>query len=229
MNYQKHYDLLIDRARNRTLEGYKEMHHVTPRCMGGTDDLYNIVELTSEEHYVAHQLLVKMYPDHDGLKWAAIQMLGHPNGNRNNNQTYGWLKKHYHNVCKKRKGKKNGSYGKSWFHNPLTEEVIKCSTNDVPDGFIKGRSISELRTCPNCAIDFRVAKSKKQTYCTNRCKSTNNIVSKETRNKIAESQRRYYQKIKHPHLGTILITNGDIVKRINNDAPIPEGWWKGRI
>ena len=27
--------------------------------MGGTDDEENLVELTPEEHYVAHQLLVK--------------------------------------------------------------------------------------------------------------------------------------------------------------------------
>ena len=35
MNYQRIHDAIIDRARNRTLQGYREKHHVIPRCMGG--------------------------------------------------------------------------------------------------------------------------------------------------------------------------------------------------
>ena len=37
MNYQRIHDAIIDRARNRTLQGYLERHHVIPRCLGGTD------------------------------------------------------------------------------------------------------------------------------------------------------------------------------------------------
>lgn len=32
MDYQKHYYLLCEKARNRSLDGYKEGHHVIPRC-----------------------------------------------------------------------------------------------------------------------------------------------------------------------------------------------------
>lgn len=67
MNYKKHYDLPITRGKNRMLEGYVERHHIIPRCMGGTDDLENLVDLTPEEHYVAHQLLVKMNPTNHKL------------------------------------------------------------------------------------------------------------------------------------------------------------------
>lgn len=99
----------------------------------------NIVDLTPEEHYVAHQLLVKMYPDHSGLVWAALQMTGQPNGQRSNNKVYGWLRKRYQQVAKQRTGNKNGSYGRMWFHNSKTKKNIKCLPSETPPGFVKGR------------------------------------------------------------------------------------------
>ena len=59
MNYEAHYNKLIARGQNRELEDYKEKHHIVPRCMGGSNKKENLVYLTAEEHYVAHQLLVK--------------------------------------------------------------------------------------------------------------------------------------------------------------------------
>ncbi len=96
MNYSRHYNLLIDRARGRTLTGYGEWHHVIPRCLGGKDDADNLVHLTAEEHFVAHQLLVKMYPNHPGLTWAAVNMSGGTTRTiRINNKLYGWLRRRH--------------------------------------------------------------------------------------------------------------------------------------
>lgn len=89
MNYVAHYDRLISRARDRTLVGYRERHHVLPRCMGGTDALANIVELTAEEHYVAHQLLTKIFPSSPRLSTAAVLMAKRCTGNK----AYGWLRR----------------------------------------------------------------------------------------------------------------------------------------
>lgn len=36
------------------------MHHIIPRCIGGTDSHENLVKLTAREHYIAHLLLTKM-------------------------------------------------------------------------------------------------------------------------------------------------------------------------
>ena len=88
MNYSKIYDSLIERARNRNIDGYVERHHVVPRCMGGSDDASNLVKLTPEEHYLAHLLLVKMYPTNRSLIYAAKMMSG-----QGNNKSYGWLKR----------------------------------------------------------------------------------------------------------------------------------------
>jgi hypothetical protein len=74
MNYQRIHDAIIDRARNRTLLGYREKHHVIPRCMGGVDDKDNLVELTAREHFIVHKLLCKIYPTEDKLFFAYRMM-----------------------------------------------------------------------------------------------------------------------------------------------------------
>lgn len=93
MDYVKIYNSLIDRAKNRILEGYQERHHIIPRCLGGLDDTSNIVGLTPEEHYTAHLLLVKIYPNEAKLVYAAWQMQYHNSNCRMNNKTYGWIKR----------------------------------------------------------------------------------------------------------------------------------------
>jgi len=70
MNYQKIYNQIIERAQNRKLEGYKEKHHVIPRCLDGLDDKSNLVELTAREHFLCHRLLCEIYPNNHKLLCA---------------------------------------------------------------------------------------------------------------------------------------------------------------
>ena len=93
MNYTKHYNLLILRGQNRILDGYVEKHHIIPKCLGGTNDKDNIVVLTPEEHFLAHQLLVKIYPGNRDLIYAAQMMTQSQTGKRNNNKLFGWLRR----------------------------------------------------------------------------------------------------------------------------------------
>jgi len=94
MNYELHYDRLIARARNRQLKDtYIEKHHIIPRCIGGTDDDDNLVKLTAEEHFVAHQLLIKLYPDDRKLISALTKMCSSSKKNIRNNKVYGWIRK----------------------------------------------------------------------------------------------------------------------------------------
>jgi len=102
MNYQKHYDTLISRAKNRLLEGYTENHHIIPRCMNGSNKAKNLVALTPEEHYVAHQLLIKIYPKNHKLVYAALLMTANSSNQFRNNKLYGWLKKKNSESCKGR-------------------------------------------------------------------------------------------------------------------------------
>lgn len=154
MDYEKHYDLLIKRARTRQMTGYVERHHIIPRCIGGTDDKSNLVELTPEEHYVAHQLLVKMYPDIDGLVYAANKMTVTSRNTKRNNKLYGWLKRKYQTICKKRVGDKNPSYNRNWYHDPNTLENGKFLQENIPTGWVTGRVPKPVNTkCSICSSD----------------------------------------------------------------------------
>lgn len=95
MNYQKTYDALIERARRRDLGGYVERHHIVPRCLGGGNECANIVSLTPEEHYVAHQLLVKLNPGNNDLRMAVYFMTVATDRVVRNNRLYGWVRRLY--------------------------------------------------------------------------------------------------------------------------------------
>lgn len=74
MNYQRIYNQIIKNAQNRTLEGYKEKHHILPKCLGGSNDKENLVELTAKEHFLCHMLLCEIYPNNIKLYHALWMM-----------------------------------------------------------------------------------------------------------------------------------------------------------
>lgn len=79
LDYKKIYDALVEKAKVRGLdkskhEGYFEIHHVVPVCLGGTDEDDNLVMFTGREHLVAHLLLWKAYPESVPLQRAAWMM-----------------------------------------------------------------------------------------------------------------------------------------------------------
>lgn len=78
--YRKVYFQIIDRARLRGLDKnkidfYVEIHHILPKCLGGTDENDNLVALTYREHIVCHKLLCKLYPDNYYLHSSIYLML----------------------------------------------------------------------------------------------------------------------------------------------------------
>ena len=74
MDYKKIYDQICNRARSRKLTGYKEKHHIIPRCLGGNNSKDNIVELTAREHFLCHLMLCEIYPSNPKLIHAAWMM-----------------------------------------------------------------------------------------------------------------------------------------------------------
>ncbi len=76
MNYQTIYNNLIAKCKNRstTPNEYMENHHILPRCMGGNNCKDNLVYLSLREHFLAHWLLCKIYPNEWKLYFALFQM-----------------------------------------------------------------------------------------------------------------------------------------------------------
>ena len=179
MNYINHYNILIDRARARQLQdNCKEQHHIIPRCMGGTDHSENLVYLTPEEHYTAHQLLVKIYPNEDKLVYAALMMCA----GRKSNKLYGWLKRRYHIICKQRVGDKNGAFESRWISNPDSGESCKIGKNDpLPAGFVFGRNVI-WKICEVCGTKHLTSFKK---FCSFECSTA--ISRKKISDELANS------------------------------------------
>ena len=94
MNYSKIYKNLIIKANDRiNVNFYTENHHIIPKCIGGSNDKSNLIALTPEEHFLAHQLLAKMHPTNHGLILAANAMCVHNTDRRINNKHFGWLRR----------------------------------------------------------------------------------------------------------------------------------------
>lgn len=87
--------MLVNRAATRKLgpDADVEIHHVVPKCLGGTNDPNNLISLTLEEHFVAHQLLVKIYPTNRKLVFALSAMRMNNKSHSRNNKMYGWIKR----------------------------------------------------------------------------------------------------------------------------------------
>ena len=121
MNYLSIYNSIIQRAisenrykknRSHTDYVYYERHHIIPRCMGGTNDKFNLVLLTGREHFLAHQLLVKIYPAEHKLVFALRSLCGRKNKyHSRNNREYEWIKiLHAEKMSLIQKGKQGKGY-----------------------------------------------------------------------------------------------------------------------
>lgn len=146
MNYAKIYEQLVRRARERVPNGYVERHHIIPKCMGGSDDNDNLVAFYPEEHFLAHVLLVKLYPDQQGLIKAVNKMLqmnpGRKRSRLKGRKLYGWLKRRFSEEMKRSQtGKGNTQFGTMWISNVELQENKKISKDDpIPEGWVKGRN-----------------------------------------------------------------------------------------
>lgn len=75
--YTKWYNQIIENAKSRTLDGYKESHHIIPKSLGGANETTNLIELTAREHFICHLLLLKMVTGEHQYKMqkAAVMMV----------------------------------------------------------------------------------------------------------------------------------------------------------
>lgn len=71
LTYKQFIDnILQTRGRFDCGEEYHERHHILPKCMGGTNDEENLIDLFAREHYIAHKLLALENPHNEKLNYA---------------------------------------------------------------------------------------------------------------------------------------------------------------
>jgi len=127
MNYQQIHNQIINRAKNQNRKRlkrsdlnyvYYESHHVIPEHFfikrirkgppgwlpGDPEESNNKVLLTGREHYVIHQLLVKIYPHEQGVIFAAHKMTSKTKNQigRSRNKLYEWIRIRHAEAMRKR-------------------------------------------------------------------------------------------------------------------------------
>ena len=124
MQYIKIYDSIINRAKARHLHEYKEKHHIIPKCLGGSNEPNNLVELTFREHFICHWLLVKIYPNNIKLIYAFSLMV---HFSRTNNYRINVLTSRHFELVKRYYAPHVGKWnvGKSPWNKGLTGDVYK--------------------------------------------------------------------------------------------------------
>jgi hypothetical protein len=131
MNYQRIHDAIIERAKTRKLDGYKERHHIIPRCVGGTNDLENLVDLTAREHFIIHLLLAEIY--NIPKLWRAVNMLA--NWGRATSRQYQYIKenlKHSEYTKEKMRKPKSESHRNNMKGpKPKSKQYIELTTGRV--------------------------------------------------------------------------------------------------
>ena len=83
MDYQTIYNRLVQNGQHRLASDfgkYLQVHHIVPKCIGGSDHPTNLTRLTVKEHLHAHMLLYKIYKDeHPTLVFAIWAIVTDPN------------------------------------------------------------------------------------------------------------------------------------------------------
>ena len=74
-------NILETRGRFACGEEYHERHHIVPRCMGGSNEENNFIDLYAREHFIAHKLLAIEHSDNQKLVYA-FWMMAHCKSNK---------------------------------------------------------------------------------------------------------------------------------------------------
>lgn len=220
-------------AKNRTYFGYTETHHIIPKCLGGSDDNYNLVKLSPEEHYLAHLLLTKIHPENMQLVHAAVMMTVSSGNLRRNNKLYGWLRRRHAEIMKVcQTGKGNSQYGRYWICNIHSGEIRRIFSSDpVPEGWIRGKT--GLSKCKVCGASTG---TRQRAFCD--AHRPKKIPPKSTMSKGSDSAKKLSQFCKsrdreeHPQFGKRWINNGIIQKMVHSsdlETYLKDGWIRGKI
>ena len=107
-------DILETRGRFACGDEYHERHHIIPKCMNGTDEKENLIDLFAKEHFEAHRLLALENPDNKSLAYAWTMMAWIRTDSQNRYEVtpeeYEAARKRFSELSKLRKGVKIGPF-----------------------------------------------------------------------------------------------------------------------
>ena len=223
-------NILNTRGRFACGDEYHERHHVIPKCMNGTNDNDNLIDLFAREHFIAHKLLAKENPDNSKLvhAWSLMSRLN------NHDEKYQLVPEEYEEA---RKAYIALMKGKSFSE----EHRMKIGKAN------KGRIVSEdARLAVSKANASRIWTKESRQKLSNSISGENHPLfgthpTEETRRKISESQKGLFSGDKNPKALIVLQYDKEdnlikvwryiklASKELNIDASDISGCAKGRL
>lgn len=224
MNYKTIYEQLVKRGqqenRQKNKNVYYEEHHIIPKCINGSNDTQNLVLLTAREHFIAHWLLTKIYPNEPKIIFAfnsfSMKLYGVYNATgqldkycTSTNYEYARQK-----VIKLLRGRpcseklKNVLFDTTYINNGVENKRIKNQDLQlyIDNGWIKGR-IKYKRKSPTNQTRMKISQSNKG-------------------RKASQGSINFFKNNKHYWLSknnkTIQVFEKDLQKYLD------EGWIRGR-
>jgi len=156
--YTRIYFKIIKRRLESSYSGYVEKHHIIPKCLGGNDDISNIVSLSAREHFICHLLLTKM-TDYHKLKFALMMMTlsngRHKRGYKITSGVYEYIK--IQNSIASRERNYNRDYGnycgRKLYHNSLGEQRLLDPNIEDTTGWVVGMTTNRKNSIGNSNRD----------------------------------------------------------------------------
>lgn len=124
--YNRWYNLITSNAKNRTLNGYSEKHHIIPKSLGGSDEKDNLVNLTAREHFICHWLLTKIYEGEFRTKMIyALRMMKaeNPNQQRYNNYITARVYENLKEAYSKLQSERVSGINNPMYNRPVSDEL----------------------------------------------------------------------------------------------------------
>lgn len=145
-------NILEIRGRFNCGEEYHERHHIKPKCIGGTNDEENLIDLYGREHFIAHKLLAEENPDNAKIVsawWNMCQIQGR------SKQRYVPTPEEYESARKA--FVKHMSEMMTGENNPAKREKIKQILSDNHANVLGAnnpRARKVIRLCDNTIYDY---------------------------------------------------------------------------
>jgi hypothetical protein len=190
--YTKWYNDIINNAKLRNITtrkqakailGYPELHHIIPKCIGGTDAKENTVFLTGKEHFICHWLLTKCVLDgKEKLCYALWLMMNI----ENHLQTRYKITSRKYEILKKLMSEVFSKSQKGRTHSEETKQKMSATRKQrIADGMIVVNENKEKYTI--------ISEKRKGTH---HSKETKDKISKANKGKIvSDEQRQYLSKL----------------------------------
>jgi len=154
LDYKRIYKEIIDNRKNNILiDVYTENHHIIPRSLGGSDNLDNLVKLTSREHFICHYILTKIYTKYS-FNWykmnhafMMMKVISIHHDRYFNSRLYESLRGDFSLVMSKsQSGNKNSQYDTIWVYNIKSRKNKKINKNcEIPNGYAAGRILKKYK------------------------------------------------------------------------------------